>query len=341
MEVSPRIKVSVVVPVYNKAPFLAEAFESILSQTFTDFELIAVDDCSTDDSLAILRSFTDPRLRIIALDQNLGPAGAAQRAMDAAIGEYIVRMDADDISVPERVALQVAFMDANPDIGASGGQLRLFGEEQVYWRFPQDPDACAAQLLFGVPVSQGACILRRSLLETHDLRYDADWPRVGEDWLFWLRMARYTRFANLDHVILNYRRGEHNIGHGRDIHADYMFLLRKVLFGLGIPHTETDVELHLLGLRIFAVPPGSASVRALRQWYDRLLLHNTHIGFAPSEAFRHRVAKQWEGIFYWITHYGIRVAFEHLILSNGWPMDRILYAFKYRLNVWAGKIPNN
>ena len=171
------MKVSVVMPVYNKAPFLEEAVRSILHGTFTDLELICVDDKSTDESLAVLRTVTDPRLRIIELPANMGPAGAANAGMDAAKGEYIVRMDADDIAVPERIALQTAFMDAHPEVGASGGQLQLFGEGREMWNYPESPESCAALLLFGVPVSQGASILRRSVLSEHGLRFDPAWPR--------------------------------------------------------------------------------------------------------------------------------------------------------------------
>ena len=110
------MRVSVIIPVYNKAPFLREAVDSILNGTFTDMEVIAVDDKSTDESLAILKSITDTRMRIIELPQNLGPAGAANAGMDAATGEYIVRMDADDIALPQRFAVQVDAMRRQPEL---------------------------------------------------------------------------------------------------------------------------------------------------------------------------------------------------------------------------------
>ncbi|HQX31586.1 MAG TPA: glycosyltransferase family A protein, partial [Flavobacteriales bacterium] len=114
------MKVSVVVPVYNKAPFLRECFESIFAQSFTDLEVIAVDDASTDNSLDVLRSFTDPRLRVLSNPTNKGPGVTAQHAMDQAEGEYIIRVDADDILLPHRFKEQIAFMDAHPEIGISG-----------------------------------------------------------------------------------------------------------------------------------------------------------------------------------------------------------------------------
>jgi glycosyltransferase involved in cell wall biosynthesis len=313
--------------------------ESVFHQTYSDIEVIAVDDKSTDDSLAILHSITDPRLRVLSLPMNLGPAGAMNAGLDAARGEYIVRMDADDIAVPERVALQVAYMDAHPEVGASGGQVELFGTEDGAWGFNLEPDACAAQLIFGVPVSQGASIMRRSVLEAHGLRYDPSWPRIGEDWLFWVRMAPHTRFGNLNEVLIRYRRGEQNQGHGRDRVADYTMLVREVFRGMDIPFGQDDLDLHLLGLYIFKSDPDRHRIRALRNWYDRLLALNAEQGFAPRAAFAERVEKQWDRLFHFLPRFGSAAAFEHLRLSGRWPIDRLSYLLKYRVNVHLGRAP--
>ncbi|MBK9195480.1 MAG: glycosyltransferase [Flavobacteriales bacterium] len=107
------------------------------------------------------------------------PRGAANRCLDEARGDYLVRLDADDLAVPDRLSKQVAYMDAHPEVVASGGHLQLFGARDRLWKFPIDHDDCMANLLFGVPVSQGASIMRRSLVEQHHLRYDPSWPRVG------------------------------------------------------------------------------------------------------------------------------------------------------------------
>jgi len=335
------MKVSVVMPVYNKAPFLREAVGSILGGTFTDLELICADDKSTDNSLDILRSIDDPRLRILELPENLGPAGAVNAAMDAATGEYIVRMDADDIAVPERIAKQVAFMDAHPELGASGGQLQLFGESDQPWPFPLEPDACSAQLLFGVPVAQPASILRRSVLLAHGLRFDPAWPCIGEDWLFWLRMAPHTRFANLPDVLVRYRRGPQNIGHGRDKAADFAPLQRAAFTALGIPFTQEELELHLMGSTIFTAPPDAAKVKALRRWYDKLLALNEAQGFAPRVVFRARVAQQWDKLYHYLPRYGLSTALAHLRLSPERSLAQVMYALKYRVNAHLGRLPND
>jgi glycosyltransferase involved in cell wall biosynthesis len=334
------MKASVLIPVYNKAPYVKEAVDSVLNGTFQDLEIVCVDDKSSDNSLEILRTITDPRLRIIELPRNLGPAGAANAGFDACKGEYIVRLDADDLAVPDRLAKQIAFMDAHGEIGASGGHLKLFGARDKSWTFPLDPDDCDAQKLFGVPVSQGASIIRRSVLEEHGLRYDPLWPRVGEDWLFWVRMGRVARYANLDEPITLYRRGEQNISYGRDRFADFTYLQREVFKFYNIPHSAEELDLQLMGMYLFKLKPTKEHVRSLRAWYDRLLAMNTERKLFPQQAFAKRVAKLWDGLYHYLPRYGASVAMEHMRLSRAWPMDRVLYMAKYRANAFLRRVPN-
>lgn len=334
------MKVSVVMPVYNKALFLREAVESILGQTFRDFELICVDDKSTDNSMEVLRSFQDPRLRIIELPVNGGPGVAANAGLDAAQGEYVVRMDADDIAVPERLALQVAFMVAHPELVASGGQLQLFGTEEEEWTFPLSSANCSAQLPFGVPVPQPASIMRSSVLRVNGLRYGPTWPRIGEDWLFWLQMAPHGPLANLPDVLVRYRRGPQNIAHGSDKVANFTWLQRQAFTMLGIPFTEEELDLTLMGSTIFKLIPTAARIKALRNWYDKLTTLNAELHFAPEAALKARVEQQWDKLFHYLPQYGLGTALAHMRLSRRWPLDRLLYTAKYRINSRLGRLPN-
>jgi len=112
--------VTVVMAVYNAARFLREAIASILTQTYRDFEVIVVDDASSDDSLSILHSFGDPRMRIIRHHTNVGAALSRNDALIAARGELIAIMDADDVCAPTRLERQVAFLDVHPEVGLVG-----------------------------------------------------------------------------------------------------------------------------------------------------------------------------------------------------------------------------
>ena len=334
------MKLSVIVPVYNKAPFLAACFESIFSQSFGDFELIVVDDKSTDNSLEVLGSLRDERLRIVPLERNHGPAGAAQRAMDLAKGEYIIRVDADDINLPERFAKQVAFMDDRPEVGASGGHLELFGEETGLWEYPIGQDDCHAELLFGNPVVQGASILRTALLREKDLRFDDHWPRIGEDWLFWVRMSPHCRFDNLDMPLIRYRRGEQNSMHGQ-AHAEYRaVIVREVFAMLDIPLNDEQCALHMLGLRSFPRPPAPQDVRSFRGWLDTLRRMNEDRGTFPREAFERRLRRAWSELFFALPRFGVAPALAHYRADERKDPERLVYLAKYTLNRWLGrKVP--
>lgn len=327
-----RMKVSVMIPVYNKAPWLKEAIGSVLTGSYQDFEIVCVDDKSTDNSLDVLRSIDDPRMRIIELAANRGPGGAANAGLDACRGEYIVRMDADDIAMPDRLAVQVAHMDENPDVGASGGYLRLFGQRDTTWPFPVGSDDCRAQQLFGTPVSQPASIMRRRVLDTHGLRYAADWPRFGEDWLFFTRVGRHTRFSSLDRPVTLYRRHPDNISQGRDRFADYTYLLNNVFTFFGVPYSEEDIELHMMSMYLFKRKPTGTSLRALRQWQQRLLVWNAGSSVFPQHALATRLDKAWNGMFHYMPKFGTMPALEHMRISGAWPMDRLVYLAKYRVN---------
>ena len=146
-------KVTVLMPVYNAEKYLIEAIRSILTQSFMDYELLIINDGSTDDSLKIIKSFSDKRIRLVQNERNIGQANSLNKGIKLARGEYIVRMDADDISLSERIKKQVKFMDANPEIGISGTWIKPLYEKLVWGgkingSLPVDPVEVKCFLLF-------------------------------------------------------------------------------------------------------------------------------------------------------------------------------------------------
>jgi glycosyltransferase involved in cell wall biosynthesis len=331
------MKVSVVIPVYNKAPYLKEALASVLTGVPFPLEVVLVDDASTDGSLQVLRSIGDERVRVEALPKNVGPAGAAQRAMDLARGEYIVRMDADDIALPGRIAAQVAYMDARPQVVASSGHVQLFGTADQLWRYPLTHEACRAQLLFGVPLCQGASILRTAPLRQHNVRYADGWPRVGEDRLYWLRVAEVGAMGNLDQPLIRYRRGAQNAAHGRDRYADTALVQQEVFRYFGIACTPEQVELHLIGLAIFKNAPTKAKLRALKDWFAYLARMNEERALFPQAEFQARLQELWSPLFFYLTRFSTGLALEHMRLSSSWTLQRLLYLAKYRAKAWLSE----
>jgi len=330
------MKVSVAITVYNKAPFLKEVLDSIFAQTFGDFEIVAVDDKSTDESLQVLRAVREPRLRIVELERNLGHPGATRTAFEQSRGEYIIRCDADDLSRPDRFAKQVAFMDAHPEIGMSGGALQLFGDSDDVWTFPLDHDACQAQAMFTNPVPDCASIIRRAVLVENNVGFRTEWPRVSADWLFMLDVAQVSRFGNLPDIILDYRRGEQNISAlSRSMEAR-----RKVIhLGLqrfGLEGSPEQVEAHLTTIgTIKAKTP--EQVRLVHAWLETMDRINASTGRSSAEAFRKMKAVIWRRLFFTLEHADRNALWTYIKLSGGLPRDLALYLLKVRTSALIGR----
>jgi glycosyltransferase involved in cell wall biosynthesis len=325
------MKVSVVIPVFNKAPFLQECLDSVFTQTLTDLEVIAVDDRSSDDSLAILNACTDPRLRVVALPDNRGPAGAVRVAMDLAQGEYIIRVDADDVSLPDRFAEQVRFMDERPDLGISGTRVVDHGDPTLEFPVPLSREACMATMFFTVPIQQPTAIYRRSVLEAYDLRFDPEWPRIGEDWLFYIKAGRVTTMANLDRVLVRYRTGAQNISHGQDMVKRWTDALQVGLPMMGLEPTEENIRFHLLTKPAFTCYPDRALLRGFKEWSERLKREGGVVERKYEPAFAKALDAAWDRLFARLCDHGLAPALDHMRIGGGWSMQRMIYLLKVRI----------
>jgi len=236
-------RVSVILPVFNGAAFLAEAVESVLAQTVTDFELIVVDDGSEDTTPAVLDRVTDPRLRRFRQPVNLGVAAAVNLAHAVAEGAYLARMDADDIARPDRLDKQVAFLDAHPAVWACGGHMEKFGRLEGVAPLPRDDATIKANLLPARGnIMNPTAMLRREPIDRHGLRANAALPG-GIDYAFWVAVMRAGGvFANLPDVLLDYRWHRHNV------------TARNPGMKPGVRHTRAEVARafypHLTGAQI-------------------------------------------------------------------------------------------
>lgn len=198
------IKVSVLMPVYNASEFLREAIDSILDQTFPHFEFVIVNDGSTDDSDQIIDSYIDRRIKHIKLESNGGIVKALNAGLGLVSGEYIVRMDADDVSVPDRLMEQVDFMDNNPDIGVAGSWVKYFGQRHGIMKQPKAHNEILWTLLVGTTMFHPSVIMRSSLFFKNNIRYSTEFPHA-EDYALWSVLCMKTKFANIPKPLLNYR----------------------------------------------------------------------------------------------------------------------------------------
>lgn len=198
---------SVLLPVYNCPRYVGAAIESILSQTFCDFEFLIIDDGSTDETSSVLKQYSDPRIRHIR-QENKGLAGTLNAGIGLARGKYIARQDQDDISLPERFERQFAYLEENPDCGLLGTWARIMETDHLAERFhrhPSDPSELRYQLLFNNPFVHSSVMIRKSVLDAVG-GYSTDPERQPpEDYELWSRILQVAGVANLPEVLLYYR----------------------------------------------------------------------------------------------------------------------------------------
>lgn len=203
---SPRV--SVVMPVYNAAPYLSAAIEGVLNQTFRDFELIMVNDCSTDNSLEIMQAYAakDPRIIVLSNEKNLKNVLSRNRGMSVARGEYIAVHDADDLSFPERLQRQVQYLDSHPEVGvlATGGcRVDQDGAFVQRWTRFSGCDVIEARLSMANHIIHSSVMMRRHLVEQVG-GYSDDF-QAEDDYELWSRLMPITRVANLPDILVLYR----------------------------------------------------------------------------------------------------------------------------------------
>lgn len=289
-----RPKVSVVMAVHNGARHLGLAVESILGQSYPDLEFITVDDGSTDGTPNILRDYADPRIVAIHNERNLGLAASLNKALTLAQGEYVARMDADDVALPHRLERQVAFLETHSDVGILGSRVYLIDADGCGLGV-QDMPTSDLQIrwtsLISNPFLHPTVMLRRNLLREYNLRYDED-LQTSQDFDLWLRMLPHARGANLAEPLLLYRRGG-GISHAqaetqRENHDLIVFrtireyapelavtpeqasLLYRLLRSMPAPGLDRQwvslLELYLNLLEVFSARhPGEPGLKALRR----------------------------------------------------------------------------
>ncbi|MBD5391310.1 glycosyltransferase family 2 protein [bacterium] len=235
---------SVLMPAYNCDAFITESIESILNQTFADFEFIIINDGSRDATADVIRKYVarDTRIRFIDNAFNAGIVSALNTGMNMCRGEYIVRMDADDISMPDRIAKQVAFMDANPRCGVLGSWYHIFGE---YERTMTRPSRVGMiDLLSGCLIGHPTVMLRRAMFDKYNLRYAPEF-QFCEDYELWSRAILHMDFCNIQEVLLRYRahRASITYAHSRKQLDDTARVQKRIAEYLS---SRTDVQEKLI-----------------------------------------------------------------------------------------------
>jgi glycosyltransferase involved in cell wall biosynthesis len=198
-------KVSVLMPVFNGLPFLKDAIESILSQTFCDFEFIIVDDGSTDGTADLLSDYEkkDKRIKVFKNTKNKGIVFSLNRGLKECSGYYIARMDSDDIALKERFNKQVSIMDSDYSIGALGTAILYIDADGKHLDVVRRCRISGSNLT-ETPLLHPTVMIRKSHLDNHGLTYQEKY-RFSEDYFLWLQLSKIAKISAIDNPLLKYR----------------------------------------------------------------------------------------------------------------------------------------
>ncbi len=205
--------ISVIMSTYNTSEeYLREAIDSVLNQTYSNFEFIIVDDCSTDNSIEIIESFDDPRIILVKNETNMGITKSLNKALHIAKGEYIARMDADDISLPNRFEKQVSYLSEHPLVIVCGSGVEFFGEgarkhSQKFRRTPlPDNETLRIHLLFGnnFNIVHPTAMFKHQALLNANITYNENYI-YAQDYRMWVECSKFGELKNLDEILLKYR----------------------------------------------------------------------------------------------------------------------------------------
>lgn len=237
---------SVVMSVYNGEEFLADAIDSIIQQTYNDFEFIIINDASTDNTLKIIQSYDDSRIIIINNDKNIFLPASLNKGIQIAKGKYIIRMDADDISHSDRIKQQIEFMENNPEVGILGSQVQIIGfNAGNKFKYELIDNNIKIKLLNESQFVHPSIIIRKSLLIDNNLLYDTN-LRKNQDYDLFVRASKYTQYANLKATLLKYRQTENNVKRVDFNQKENIRKIQKKMFSnLGISISEKKLDLYL------------------------------------------------------------------------------------------------
>lgn len=287
-------RITVLMPAYNAEKYISMAVSSILGQSYENFELLIINDGSTDETAKIINSFADHRILFHQNPANLGIVPTLNHGLAIARGEYIVRMDSDDISHRERFARQITFMENNPQLGVSGTWISLFGN-QPRWlvKSPVGQENVYAYMMFDNPLFHPTVIMRSSLIKKYNLRYDPDFFR-SEDFRFWQQGSCYFPMDNLAEPLVDFRVHGQSVTantHG-EMRTQTEIILRQQLEKLGITPTEKEIELHHEISRGYRHDQNESVIQG-EKWLLKLQRANKVSGYVTDGAFLHVLGMIW------------------------------------------------
>lgn len=277
--------VSVLMPVFNCGLYIEESVQSVLNQAFSNFELIIIDDCSTDNTTDIIKKFSDSRIRLYEKGNNSGLIDSLNFGISIAKGEFIARMDGDDICLPERFSKQVNFLIENPDILMVGTALKRFGviEDEVI--YPENHKDIAVRLCFNSPFGHPTIMGRKWIFEKY--KYNKDFEDA-EDYELWTHLVFEGKLANIGEVLLLYRTHKNQVSNKKSANqkANAIKCRLRMLDALqiGVKYSNEEIINYLL--------PNSNSLeecKKINEFYNFIISQNKSLAVFDKTTFEKKM----------------------------------------------------
>ncbi|MBU1012531.1 MAG: glycosyltransferase [Bacteroidetes bacterium] len=287
-------KVSVIMSVYNAEKFICKTLDSILNQKFIDFEFLIIDDCSNDKSHKIISSYKDGRIKVFKNKINQGYVHSLNQLITHSKGEYIARQDHDDISLPDRLMLQVRYMENNLDVGICGTNAIFFGKKHWHTSMPLNDQDIRANMIIRNPFIHSSVMIRRSLLlEDNSMKYDLSYY-PAEDYYLWFKISTKAKLANLPNALLLIRWHNSNVSHlNENIQNEIFKKIRHKIVeqAFSIELSEEEKSIHNLlpitkNISLF-------DIHAIEKWYLKLLMINRREKSLSENSLRKVILIYW------------------------------------------------
>lgn len=313
---------SIVMPVYNRENYIRDAVESILNQTFHDFEFIIINDGSEDNTCAIIESYPDERIKLYHNDRNRGIVYSRNHGLQRASGKYVGMFDSDDIALPDKFERQIQFLESHPDTAMVGAWVKWIDDEGKPtgkgWKLTAKPEEIPSLMVFRNYFVQSTVVIRREAIPEGGYSEGFD---IVEDSKMWFDVARKHKVANIQDYLLLYRMHDGNISDMSDTHRKHSLkLIAYILQTIDIQASEEELERHL-------ALKNSEKVRTLQdlianeKWLLKLRAANEKTGTFDRKIFRKTVFNRWLKVLYKSRSLPLH-AFLRFVLS---PLTRLIF----------------
>lgn len=322
--------VTVLMPVYNAGEFLREAIDSILDQTYDEFEFLIINDGSTDSSVNIIESYEDERIKLVHNTENVGLVKTLNKGIEIAQGKYIVRMDADDIAETNRIEVQLNFMEKNYDVAVAGSNVVMFLSDKPLIKrptdFPTRYSEIRCKLLFESPIIHPAVIIRKNVLLENNYRYRDEYKDT-EDYELWMEIAKEHRVVNISKRLLKYRIISNSItNQALKRMSDRIRVMKKIyilgLDYLGVEYSEDELDIHAEIALSSTLKHFQYTKKSVEKWLHKLIDANNSVGRFKSEIFNKEIAEQYFGV---CVYNGTYVDYKRSEFSNYNPKSFFTY----------------